>query len=45
VVKSVKVSNPELESLGNFKADNLAVGTIGVRQVAAQKLLDRVNYK
>lgn len=37
--------NPELESLGSFKADNLPVGTIGVRQVSAQKLLDRVNYK
>ncbi|WP_420812091.1 extracellular solute-binding protein [Parvibium lacunae] len=45
VVKTAVAKNPELDSLGPFKADNLSIATIGVRQVAAQKLLDRVGYK
>ena len=45
VVNTALAKNPELESLGHFKADNLPITTVGARQVAAQKLLDRVGYQ
>jgi iron(III) transport system substrate-binding protein len=45
VVKSAVASNPALESLGKFKAENVSIATIGKNQIAAQKILDRVGYK
>lgn len=45
VVKSAKVSNPELESLGNFKADNLNVGTLSKNTAQAQKIFDRAGWR
>lgn len=45
VVKSATATNPELESLGKFKAENVSIATIGKNQIAAQRILDRVGYK
>ncbi|HEV2610541.1 MAG TPA: Fe(3+) ABC transporter substrate-binding protein [Noviherbaspirillum sp.] len=45
VVKSATATNPELESLGKFKAENISIATIGKNQITAQRILDRVGYK
>ncbi len=45
VVKSAKIKNPELESLGPFKADTLAVTAVGKSQIAAAKIIDRVGWR
>jgi iron(III) transport system substrate-binding protein len=45
VVKSAPLKNPELASLGNFKAENVSIAKIGVNTAKAQMLLDRVGYK
>lgn len=45
VVASAVVKNPALESLGKFKMENISIATIGKNQIAAQKILDRVEYK
>ena len=44
-VPGVKISNPELEKLGKFKADTLNVALLGRNQAAAQKASDRAGYK
>ena len=44
-VKSAVVKNPELDSLGTFKADPLPIATLGKNTAAAQKLLDRAGWK
>jgi iron(III) transport system substrate-binding protein len=41
----VKVPNPELESLGEFKADELSLGAIGQAQPTAAKLIDRAGWR
>ena len=45
VVKTAVVNNPELASLGVFKADPLNVGAFGKNLAAAQRLVDRVGWK
>ena len=45
VVKSVAVKNPELESLGKFKADSLNVGTLSKGTAQAQKIFDRAGWR
>ncbi|RBA24030.1 iron(III) transport system substrate-binding protein [Herminiimonas fonticola] len=45
VVKTAKVKNETLESLGKFKMENVSVASIGKNQIAAQRILDRVSYK
>lgn len=45
VVPSVKVDNPQLESLGRFKTDTLNLGRIGKEQPTAQKIADRSGFK
>ena len=45
VVKSATVNNPELESLGKFKADNLNVGTLSKNTALAQKIFDRAGWR
>ncbi len=45
VVKSAVSENAALASLGNFKADNLPVASIGKGQIAAQRILDRTGYR
>src|SRR5690606_20857400 len=44
-VPSVKLDNPELESLGEFKLDTLNVARLGENQAIAQRIADRVGYK
>jgi len=44
-VVGVKVTNPELESLGKFRADTLNVGELGKNQPNAQKVADRAGWK
>ena len=44
-VKGAVAKNPELESLGTFKADPLPIATLGRNTPAAQKLLDRAGWK
>ncbi len=44
-VKSVKVDNPVLNALGDFKRDALNVATLGKNQPGSQKIYDRVAWK
>ncbi len=45
VVKTAVAKNPELESLGKFKADALPIAEIATRTPAAQKLADRAGWR
>lgn len=45
VVKGVKTSNPELEALGEFKADPLPIAAIGQAQLTASKIIDRSGWR
>jgi len=45
VVKSATAKNPALESLGNFKADTLNVGTLSKNTATAQKIFDRAGWR
>jgi iron(III) transport system substrate-binding protein len=45
VVPGVKIDNPALEALGDFKADAVNVGVLGRNQPVAQKIADRAGYK
>ena len=45
VVKSVKVDNPVLNALGDFKRDALNVAMLGKNQPGSQKIYDRVAWK
>lgn len=44
-VPKVKVNNPELTNLGNFKADRLTITEIGKNQPAAARLMDKAGWK
>jgi iron(III) transport system substrate-binding protein len=45
VVKSVRVDNPVLKTLGEFKQDRLNVAVLGKNQPSSQKVYDRVAWK
>ena len=45
VVRSVKVDNPVLNALGDFKRDALNVAVLGKNQPGSQKIYDRVAWK
>jgi iron(III) transport system substrate-binding protein len=45
VVAAVKVDNPVLHSLGDFKRDRLNVAVLGRNQPSSQKIYDRVAWK
>lgn len=45
VVKSVKVANPALDKLGEFKADSINVGALAKNQGAVQKIYDRAGWR
>jgi iron(III) transport system substrate-binding protein len=45
VVASIKVDNPVLNALGEFKHDRLNVAVLGRNQPGAQKIYDRVAWK
>jgi iron(III) transport system substrate-binding protein len=44
-VASVAVKNPELESLGKFKAGSINVGILAKNAALAQKVYDRAGYR
>ncbi len=44
-VEQVKISNPALESLGKFKADQLPVKNLAMYQAKAQMIFDRAGFK
>lgn len=44
-VASVKVNNPALRTMGDFKAETVPVSAVGVNQIKVQQMLDRVGYK
>ena len=44
-VESVKIDNPALEALGDFKPDPLPIGRIGKAQLEAAKIVDRVGWR
>ena len=45
VVAALTISNPALQQLGKFKADEVPVAMIGMNQVKVQQMLDRVGYR
>jgi len=45
VVAGVQVSNPALDSLGHFRADQLNVGLLSKTTAEAQKIYDRAGYR
>lgn len=45
VVKSAKIANPALETLGDFKADTLPIGQLAATTVQAQKVYDRAGWR
>lgn len=44
-VRGVKVDNPALNALGEFRADRLNVAVLGKNQPSSQKIYDRVAWK
>ena len=44
-VRSLKIANPALESMGDFKAETVPVSVVGMNQVKVQQMLDRVGYR
>ncbi len=45
VVPSVKVKNPALQTLGEFKADTLPIGDLAKTVAEAQRIYDRAGYR
>ncbi len=45
VVRSVKVDNPALDKLGEFKADSMQIGELADTVAQAQKIYDRAGYR
>ena len=43
--KGVKLDNPALQALGDFKGETIPVSIIGMNQVKIQQMLDRVGYR
>jgi iron(III) transport system substrate-binding protein len=44
-VTGLKIGNPALASMGDFKAETIPVSVIGMNQVKVQQMLDRVGYR
>ena len=44
-VAGVKLANPALAALGDFKSETIPVSVVGMNQVKIQQMLDRVGYK
>jgi iron(III) transport system substrate-binding protein len=45
VVENIKISNPGLDAMGKFKADQLPVKNLAMYQAKAQIILDRAGFK
>jgi len=44
-VPSVKLDNPALKKLGEFKADTLPIGELAATVAEAQRIFDRAGYR
>jgi iron(III) transport system substrate-binding protein len=44
-VPTVKIDNPALRVMGDFKSETVPVAAVGVNQIKVQQMLDRVGYK
>jgi iron(III) transport system substrate-binding protein len=44
-VRSVKLKNPALDVLGDFKQEAVPIAAVGANQAKIQQMLDRVGYK
>ncbi len=44
-MRSVKMANPALDALGDYKQDPVSVAAVGANQAKVQQMLDRVGYK
>jgi len=44
-VKGLKIANPALDMLGDFKTETIPVSVVGMNQVKVQQMLDRVGYR
>ncbi len=44
-VHGLASTNPALSSMGDFRAETIAVSKVGLNQVQVQQMLDRVGYK
>jgi iron(III) transport system substrate-binding protein len=44
-VVSVKLNNPALRVMGDFKSETVPVSAVGLNQIKVQQMLDRVGYK
>ncbi len=45
VARGLKLGNPALEALGDFKQESVPIAAIGANQAKVQQMLDRVGYK
>jgi iron(III) transport system substrate-binding protein len=45
VVRSLKLNNPALDALGDFKQETVPMAAVGANQAKVQQMLDRVGYK
>jgi iron(III) transport system substrate-binding protein len=45
VVRGVKLANPALDAMGEFKPELIPISVVGLNSVRVQQILDRVGYK
>lgn len=45
VVSSVKLNNPQLETMGQFKSDQISAGVLGQYTAKAQRFIDRAGWR
>jgi iron(III) transport system substrate-binding protein len=45
VVAGVKLANPALDAMGEFKSELIPISVVGMNSVRVQQILDRVGYK
>ena len=45
VVAGLRLNNPALEKMGDFKRETVSASVIGMNQVKIQKILDEIGYK
>jgi iron(III) transport system substrate-binding protein len=44
-VRAVKLANPALDAMGDFKPELIPISVVGLNSVRVQQILDRVGYK
>ncbi|HET6788318.1 MAG TPA: Fe(3+) ABC transporter substrate-binding protein [Aquabacterium sp.] len=45
VVKGLKINNPALDAMGNFKSEVIPISVVGMNTARVQQLLDKVGYR